>query len=266
MNGTPEDRPSDTAATDTAADTAAAPGFYEAYQAKLGEAVRALTDAARLPRPRLRRTDEGTWVEDPGAAPEQMDWAEFVTLAIAGAAANMGGVDAALAGRSGSWEAEGVRQLLYSTVGALRGARVSRHHVAGIGSVGDPHEAGVEVLAPVAARDLVAAVDLGLGLVVGGPGAGSVNEELVDVESDLQRVGVVCPQLGLVGGRGRAGATASTPRRQRTSARRSRTACGPARGGRRRRDHPRAEPGRSRQTPARNSRGRGPAAHANDGP
>lgn len=114
MNDAPEDRPSDTAATDTAA----APGFYEAYQARLGEAVRALTDAARLPRPRLRRTDEGTWVEDTEAAPEQMDWAEFVTLAIAGAAANMGGVDAALAGRSGSWEAEGVRQLLYSTVGA----------------------------------------------------------------------------------------------------------------------------------------------------
>lgn len=114
MNGTPEDRPSDTSATDTAA----APGFYDAYQAKLGETIRALTDAARLPRPRLRRTDEGTWVEDTDAAPEQMDWAEFVTLAIAGAAANMGGVDAALAGRSGSWEAEGLRQLLYSTVGA----------------------------------------------------------------------------------------------------------------------------------------------------
>ncbi|MGD9961881.1 hypothetical protein [Nocardioides sp.] len=114
MNGTPEDRPSDSTATETAA----APGFHEAYQAKLGETIRALSDAARLPRPRLRRTDEGTWVEDTEAAPEQMDWAEFVTLAIAGVAANMGGIDAVLAGRSGSWEAEGVRQLLYSTVGA----------------------------------------------------------------------------------------------------------------------------------------------------
>ena len=92
--------------------------YHAAYQAKLTDAIRVLTDAARLPRPRLRRTDEGTWVEDTTAAPEQMDWAEFVTLALAGAAANLGGIDAVLAGRSGSWEAEGVRQLLYSTVGA----------------------------------------------------------------------------------------------------------------------------------------------------
>ena len=111
MNGTPEDRLA-------ARETAAAPGFYETYQAKLGETIQALTDAARLPRTRLRRTDEGTWAEDTEAAPEQMDWAEFVTLAIAGAAADRGSIDAALAGRSGSWEAEGLRQLLHFTVGA----------------------------------------------------------------------------------------------------------------------------------------------------
>ena len=35
-----------------------------------------------------------------------------------GAAANIGGIDAILNGRSGSWEADGVRQLLFSTVGA----------------------------------------------------------------------------------------------------------------------------------------------------
>jgi hypothetical protein len=92
--------------------------YHAAYQAKLADAIRALTDAARLPRPRLRRTDEGNWVEDTASAPEQMDWAEFVTLALAGAAANIGGIDAILNGRSGSWEADGVRQLLFSTVGA----------------------------------------------------------------------------------------------------------------------------------------------------
>lgn len=44
------------------------------------------------------------------------DLAEFVTLALAGAAANVGGIDAALS-RPGSWEAAGVQQLLTSTVG-----------------------------------------------------------------------------------------------------------------------------------------------------
>lgn len=92
--------------------------YHSAYQAKLADAIRALTDAARLPRPRLRRTEEGNWVEDPLTSPDQTDWAEFVTLALAGAAANLGGIDAILNGRSGSWEAEGVRQLLFSTVGA----------------------------------------------------------------------------------------------------------------------------------------------------
>lgn len=92
--------------------------YHSAYQAKLADAIRALTDAARLPRPRLRRTEEGNWVEDTLASPDQTDWAEFVTLALAGAAANLGGIDAILNGRSGSWEADGVRQLLFSTVGA----------------------------------------------------------------------------------------------------------------------------------------------------
>jgi len=92
--------------------------YHAAYQAKLADAIRALTDAARLPRPRLRRTEEGNWVEDTLASPDQTDWAEFATLALAGAAANIGGIDAILNGRSGSWEADGVRQLLFSTVGA----------------------------------------------------------------------------------------------------------------------------------------------------
>jgi hypothetical protein len=65
------------------------------YADVLADAVRALTEAARA----------GT------------DWAEFVTLALAGAAANVGGIETALAERPGSWEADGVRQLLAGTVG-----------------------------------------------------------------------------------------------------------------------------------------------------
>lgn len=106
MSGTPEET------------TVPAREFHAAYQAKLADAIRALTDAARIPRPRLRRTDDGKWVEDTMAAPDQTDWAEFVTLALAGAAANVGGIDAILNGRPGSWEVEGVRRLLFSTVGA----------------------------------------------------------------------------------------------------------------------------------------------------
>lgn len=65
------------------------------YEQLLAAAVEVLTAAARRPG----------------------DWAEFVTLALAGAAANVGGVETALAGRPGSWEADGVRNLLYATVG-----------------------------------------------------------------------------------------------------------------------------------------------------
>jgi hypothetical protein len=61
----------------------------------LADAVRVLTEAARV----------------------SGDWAEFVTLALAGAAANIGSVERVLAGRPGSWEADGVRSLLASTVG-----------------------------------------------------------------------------------------------------------------------------------------------------
>jgi hypothetical protein len=85
--------------------------WRESYQAHLREAIRVLTEAARLRRPRLIRTDDGDFIDDLMEASDQADWAEFVTQALAGAAANFGGVDAILAGRSGSWEAEGVRQL-----------------------------------------------------------------------------------------------------------------------------------------------------------
>lgn len=45
------------------------------------------------------------------------DWAEFVSLATAGAAANVGGVERVLSRRPGSWEADFCRQLLHGTVG-----------------------------------------------------------------------------------------------------------------------------------------------------
>lgn len=67
-----------------------------------------LTGAVRLGRP----TSDAAG--DERRAP--IDRAEFVTLALAGAAANIGHVEAVLAARPGSWDAECVRQLLISTV------------------------------------------------------------------------------------------------------------------------------------------------------
>src|SRR4051794_41721744 len=75
----------------------------------LAAAVCVLTEAARLRRPSVAGTEQESTVP--------ADFAEFVTLAVAGAAANVGGIDAVLAGRSGSWEAGYVRDLLVSTVG-----------------------------------------------------------------------------------------------------------------------------------------------------
>ena len=88
----------------------------------LAQAVAALTAAARLTVP-LRELDEAAtaaaghpvWAESDRR--ELADWPAFVTQALAGAAANVGGVAAALAGRPGSWEADGVRNLLHATVG-----------------------------------------------------------------------------------------------------------------------------------------------------
>ena len=79
------------------------------YDQLLRDAVTALTAAARLTcTGRLRS----------GTAPGRpCDWAEFVTLALAGAAANIGSIETLLAGRPGSWEADAVRRLLTATVG-----------------------------------------------------------------------------------------------------------------------------------------------------
>jgi hypothetical protein len=46
-----------------------------------------------------------------------IDWAAFVTEALAGAAANAGGIDTILAGRPGSWEASVVGDALCAKVG-----------------------------------------------------------------------------------------------------------------------------------------------------
>lgn len=78
------------------------------YEQVLSDAVRVMTEAARLT---WSRADGG------GGVAVHTDWAEFVTLALAGAAANAGGIENVLAGRPGSWEADHVRQLLISTFG-----------------------------------------------------------------------------------------------------------------------------------------------------
>jgi hypothetical protein len=79
------------------------------YEQVLADAVRVMTEAARL-----------TWSsDDPDGetVTRPADWAEFVAQTLAGAAANVGGIEQALAGRPGSWEADYVRNLLASTVG-----------------------------------------------------------------------------------------------------------------------------------------------------
>lgn len=82
----------------------------------LADAVCVLTEAARLRRPVLRQAEDGEWKPDP-LRTEPADWAEFITLALAGAAANIGSIGRALEGRPGSWEADMVRNLLVCTVG-----------------------------------------------------------------------------------------------------------------------------------------------------
>lgn len=88
------------------------------YDTLLGDAVAVLSEATRLRRRTLRPVDgtPGRWETDPDRT-EPVDWAEFVCLALASAAANAGGIEAALAGRPGSWEASRVRDLLESQIG-----------------------------------------------------------------------------------------------------------------------------------------------------
>jgi hypothetical protein len=83
--------------------------FRQSYDELLSDAVKVLTAAARLSW--TLRAPDGSVNTGP------CDWAEFVTLALAGATANIGSLEAILAGRPGSWEADGVRNLLNATVG-----------------------------------------------------------------------------------------------------------------------------------------------------
>ena len=87
------------------------------YGEVLHDAITVLTEATRLTNQPMRQNSSGGWEPDPDPrAALPIDWAEFVTLALAGAAANAGGIETALAGRPGSWEAERVRQTLQSSV------------------------------------------------------------------------------------------------------------------------------------------------------
>src|SRR4051794_6990211 len=75
----------------------------------LATAMRVLTEAARL------RHFTGAGTDQEATVPA--DFAEFVSLAVAGATANVGGIDAVLAGRAGAWGAGYGRGLLVSTGG-----------------------------------------------------------------------------------------------------------------------------------------------------
>ncbi len=94
----------------------AAPTAHRTWDELLAATITALTEAARLQLP-ARDPDgreESTLDE---TRTEPIDWAEFVTLALTGAVANLGGVSRALRGRPGSWEEECLRGLLQGAVG-----------------------------------------------------------------------------------------------------------------------------------------------------
>lgn len=84
----------------------------------LHDAISVLTEASRLTNQPGRQTSSGQWEADPDPrAALPIDWAAFVTEALAGAAANAGGIDAILAGRPGSWESSVIGDALRAAVG-----------------------------------------------------------------------------------------------------------------------------------------------------
>lgn len=88
------------------------------YGEVLRDAIDVLTEASRLTNQPMRKASSGEWEPDPDPrAALPIDWAAFVTDALAGAAANAGGIDAILAGRPGSWEAQVVGDALRAAVG-----------------------------------------------------------------------------------------------------------------------------------------------------
>ena len=93
-------------------------GLPRPYDEVLHDAISVLTEATRLTNQPMRQDSSGRWEPDPDPrAALPIDWAEFVTHALAGAAANIGSTEQILAGRPGSWEAARVRETLQSTVG-----------------------------------------------------------------------------------------------------------------------------------------------------
>ena len=70
----------------------------------VADAIAALTAAARQTRVRGAGTDQATV--------EPVDFGEIACHVITTVAANLGGVEALLAGRLGSWEADYVRQIV----------------------------------------------------------------------------------------------------------------------------------------------------------
>jgi transcriptional regulator with XRE-family HTH domain len=88
------------------------------YDEVLHDAISVLTEASRLTNQPMRQTSSGQWEADPDPrAALRIDWAAFVTEALAGAAANAGGIDTILSGRPGSWEASAVGDALRAAVG-----------------------------------------------------------------------------------------------------------------------------------------------------
>lgn len=104
----------DTGYSDTGGSTATA---ARPHRVVLDDAVRVLTEAARLTNQPVRQKPDGSWEPDLDADGIPIDWAAFVTTALTGAAANIGGTDAILAGRPGSWEAGVIRDALNAAVG-----------------------------------------------------------------------------------------------------------------------------------------------------
>lgn len=85
----------------------------------LHDAISVLTEASRLTNHPMRQTSSGQWEADPDPrAALPIDWAAFVTDALAGAAANAGGIDTILSGRPGSWEASVIGDALRAAVGS----------------------------------------------------------------------------------------------------------------------------------------------------
>lgn len=127
----------DAALADTGYTPPAAVSSPRSYAEVLVDAIAALSEATRLTNYAVRQNPSGEWEPDPDR-PVPIDWAEFVCDALAGAAANAGGIEAALSGRPGSWEASTVREVLVAAVGEDGSAELWRHRTEPLHVVIDP--------------------------------------------------------------------------------------------------------------------------------